>query len=300
VALDFPASPTVGQSFTAAGVTWVWDGTKWAASGLSVAYLPLAGGTMSGPIVLAADPAANLQAATKQYVDGARLGDNLIINGNFAINQRAYASGTALAAAAYGHDRWKAGAGGCTYTFGQLAPDTTPNITAGTLTQIIEAGMLSSVNVPYTLSWAGGAQGRVAGGTYGPSPLAIPSITLGQNLTVEFNTGTLSRVKLEQGTVATLYNRQSLAKSLADCQRYYQLGTIQSYFYQTAGQTVGASAPLNGSMRATPTLVPTFSVANVTGATMSVIGGTSVNIYGTATAAGTVQLQATFTANAEL
>jgi hypothetical protein len=33
--------------------------------------LSKAGGTMTGPIVLAADPAANLQAATKQYVDGA-------------------------------------------------------------------------------------------------------------------------------------------------------------------------------------------------------------------------------------
>jgi hypothetical protein len=31
--------------------------------------LSLAGGTMTGPVVLAADPTANLQAATKQYVD---------------------------------------------------------------------------------------------------------------------------------------------------------------------------------------------------------------------------------------
>jgi hypothetical protein len=31
--IDFPASPTVGQSFTAAGVTWIWDGAKWTASG---------------------------------------------------------------------------------------------------------------------------------------------------------------------------------------------------------------------------------------------------------------------------
>ncbi len=48
--IDFPASPTLGQQFTAAGVTWVWDGTKWAASGLSVAYLPLTGGTLTGNV----------------------------------------------------------------------------------------------------------------------------------------------------------------------------------------------------------------------------------------------------------
>jgi Chaperone of endosialidase len=69
MALDFPASPTVGQQFTAAGVTWVWDGTKWAASGLNVAYLPLTGGTMTGDLILNRDPQVSLGAATKQYAD---------------------------------------------------------------------------------------------------------------------------------------------------------------------------------------------------------------------------------------
>jgi|SRR5215467_3757945 len=32
-------------------------------------YLPLAGGTMTGPIILPADPTSTFQAATKQYVD---------------------------------------------------------------------------------------------------------------------------------------------------------------------------------------------------------------------------------------
>ena len=32
----------------------------------------------------------------------------------------------------------------------------------------------------------------------------------------------MTGVKLEIGTVATPFNRQSLAKSMADCQRYYQ------------------------------------------------------------------------------
>jgi hypothetical protein len=33
--IDFPSNPTVGQQFTAAGVTWQWDGTKWLAGGLA-------------------------------------------------------------------------------------------------------------------------------------------------------------------------------------------------------------------------------------------------------------------------
>ena len=29
MALDFPNSPTGGQVYTAVGLSWVWDGTKW-------------------------------------------------------------------------------------------------------------------------------------------------------------------------------------------------------------------------------------------------------------------------------
>jgi hypothetical protein len=53
-------------------------------------------------------------------------------------------------------------------------------------------------------------------------------------------------------------------------------------------------------MRALPTVTPTFAVANITGPTMTAIGVGALNFYGTATATGTVQLQATFTASADL
>lgn len=38
-------------------------------SGGGASGLPISGGTMTGPLTLAADPTTNLQAATKQYVD---------------------------------------------------------------------------------------------------------------------------------------------------------------------------------------------------------------------------------------
>ena len=64
--IDFPASPTVGQQFTAAGVTWTWDGTKWLPSGLSPTVVP-------------------------------GINDNRIINGDMRIDQRNNgASGTAV------------------------------------------------------------------------------------------------------------------------------------------------------------------------------------------------------------
>lgn len=43
-------------------------------------YLPLAGGTLTGNLTLSGDPSANLQAATKQYVD-AQVGTKLSLSG---------------------------------------------------------------------------------------------------------------------------------------------------------------------------------------------------------------------------
>jgi len=34
--IDFPASPTLNQSFTAGAASWRWDGTKWIAQGTAV------------------------------------------------------------------------------------------------------------------------------------------------------------------------------------------------------------------------------------------------------------------------
>jgi hypothetical protein len=31
-AIDFPNSPTLNQTFSASGRTWIWDGSKWATS----------------------------------------------------------------------------------------------------------------------------------------------------------------------------------------------------------------------------------------------------------------------------
>jgi hypothetical protein len=69
--------------------------------------LPLSGGTLTGPLVLAADPVAPLQPTTKQYVDAlpVAMNDNRIINGDMRIDQRnSGALGTA--SGVYTIDRW--------------------------------------------------------------------------------------------------------------------------------------------------------------------------------------------------
>ena len=76
--IDFPASPTLGQPFSAAGVTWTWDGVKWLPSGLSSTVVPVA------------------------------MNDNRIINGDMRIDQRNDGrSGTAIG---FTCDRWFYGA----------------------------------------------------------------------------------------------------------------------------------------------------------------------------------------------
>ena len=68
--LDFPNDPAVGDIFAGAGARWLWDGAKWTSLMTSGGpFLPLTGGELSGPLMLAADPAVALHAATKQYVD---------------------------------------------------------------------------------------------------------------------------------------------------------------------------------------------------------------------------------------
>lgn len=148
---------------------------------------------------------------------------NRITNGSLLVNQRSYVSGTALAAGIYGHDRWKAGSGGCTYTFTATKPDTTITITAGTLLQIIEDANIEGGT--YTLSWSGTATARVyqgaATGSYAASPITMTGLTAGANTTIEFSTGTVTRVQLEVGSTANVFARRPYGTELALCQRYY-------------------------------------------------------------------------------
>lgn len=223
-------------------------------------------------------------------------------NGGFAINQRGYVSGTALAAGIYGHDRWKAGAGGCTYTFTQSGnPATTITITAGTLQQVVEG--VAIVGGAYTLSWAGTAQGRVGAGSYAASPVTVGSITAGANTTIEFNTGTLGRVKFEAGSIATPWAAVPPQQDLARCQRFYQTGVAWAYYSNAAaGTIVGNTYPLPVRMRAAPAgaSILTPSNVNIGALSFNALGPGAMGVFGTATAAGTVSISNEFSASAEL
>ncbi len=213
---------------------------------------------------------------------------NRLINGNFANNQRGQVSGIALTAAAYGHDLRKAGVSGCTYTFAAVGIDTTATITAGTLTQVIEAANVEGGT--YTLSWTGTAQARVyqgaPAGSYAASPITVTGLTAATNTIVEFNIGSVGQARFEFGTLATPFERRGIGAELLLCERYYAksfgsgvtpaqgLGSVANAV--TFGQYNGGGGnqmapwiPFAVRMRA----VPTITLFNPINANAQIING---------------------------
>jgi hypothetical protein len=400
MAIDFPASPTVGQTVTVGGVTWTWDGVKWVAQGTGVGvYLPLTGGTMTGDLVLNRDAQVALGAATKQYVDARGAGDNRLINGDMRIDQRGVASGAGGTAVGYTVDRWayasnqaskgtwqrggpfaNTGAFGFPYIWQFTSSSAYASLTGDSfrLYQLIEGDMIGDLAwgaagaQSVTLSfWAwstltgtfSGAFSNTASNRSYPFTYSIPAantwtrivVTVpgdtagtwvmsgnGIGLYLGFDLGcgatlrgpanawaaaqylgatgsvslvatngasfAITGVKLEVGSIATPFNRQSLTKSLADCQRYYQStgGTYGTFFCGNVTTSVAyiyvARYPV--AMRANPTVVLThLAAASFPAAAGGVSSATTQSFAESRTANATVNagyFGSSYTADAEL
>ena len=214
-----------------------------------------------------------------QAAIGDLAGRNAGLNTNFAVNQRGYASGTALGAGVYAHDRHKAGSGGCTYTFSQAIPDTAITITAGTLIQAVDAPNVYAT--AYWLTWTGTAQARVwqgsASGTYGSGVSAkVDGVTVNALFVTGLAAGTIANIEWSTGTLGTTRPWQFEAAlpnagptrldrrhgEVALCQRYFQrLGATATSPYKKFGTSFAlnsssVTAPLLNvaAMRAAPSL----------------------------------------------
>ncbi len=212
---------------------------------------------------------------------------NRLINAQGLINQLSVSGTVTLAAGAYGHDCFKAGASGCTYTFATSNNVTTFTITAGSLVQIIEGLNLESGT--YVMSWVGTAQGRIAGGTYGASGTVTATVVGGTNTSCEWNTGTLSLPMFEKGSKATLFDYRPFGVEFALCQRYFQIfiGLTFNSYSTAGGSTSRQTVSLPVVMRSTPTPVTITAPGTVVNLSDTDLTG---NVSSTAVAYGGVSV----------
>jgi hypothetical protein len=251
----------------------------------------LSDSTSTTSSVLAATPTA--VKAAFDLANNAQTKTNLLLNSNFALNQRAYVSAANLASGDYGFDRWKSNYTNTTLTFTASTQGQSITINSGGgLQQVIEQGLVPVDT--YTLSWTGTATGRVynSGGTppaYAASPVTFTADGTA-NVVVEFTavstTKTLSKVQFNVGTnTAWSLATPTLQSELAACQRYYFRSTPNAFQMYAGGgvaastSVVDTSFPLPVQMRVYPTSLDNSQICVNDGVTIST-GGTTTLIGG--------------------
>ncbi|OCJ64022.1 hypothetical protein A6U96_09475 [Agrobacterium tumefaciens] len=178
---------------------------------------------------------------------------NKLTNPLGAINQRAVAGTVTLAAGTYGHDRFKAGAAGCTYTFATSNGVTTFTIATGSLQQVIEAAVFAGEPGTYFLSWLGTAQGRIGAGAYGVSGAVSAVCDGSSNVIVEFGPGTISLPQIERDYVTDFSGK--VFQEIDLCLRYYFKGFLPLRGIVSTSTTAGRlGCVLPVQMRAVPTI----------------------------------------------
>jgi hypothetical protein len=237
-------------------------------------------GTLINSAAVRYDAAQSLTAAQQAQArqNIAVPAGNLIINGDFRINQIGYVSAAALATTVYGHDMWKAGASGGDYSFTQLKSSTQITIAAGkSLIQPIEDANVAGGS--YVLSWTGTAQARAGvntltpAGTYAASPLLITGQTAATAMSVEFNAGTLGTVKLEPGANATPFVMRSYDQEIAACLRYYAK-VVSAASYTAFGAGIASGATNGSAYFKLPVRMRTGPTITIGGSTALWAGGT--------------------------
>ena len=171
---------------------------------------------------------------------GAMALGNLLVNGEFRVNQRGYVSAAALAVGSYGFDRWASTVAGSTLTFSAGAQATIVTLNAaGAIRQTVERANVRAGS--YALAWTGTAVARVynasgAAPAYAASPI-MATLDGADDVRVEFYGGgavasTLGAVQLVAGTTSGAVEHLPLGDELRRCQRYYYRMTAVDSPYQ--------------------------------------------------------------------
>lgn len=159
---------------------------------------------------------------------------NLLVNGDFQINQRAFAGG-ALSSGVYGYDRWKASGAANVSVSGF-----TVTLTSGAIAQPIESalwGVANFASTTFTVSvespsadvavGLGSVNGIITAGSGRRSVTLTTGAGDTGNLIFTINkstagTVTFERIKLELGSASTAWQPRSLGDELVLAKRYWQ------------------------------------------------------------------------------
>jgi len=189
---------------------------------------------------------------------------NILINPQFDINQREWASGGNLVAVGdYAMDRWCAAIANTAPT---LSGDILTIAAGDAIKQIVE-----DVNIPngdYTISWEGTAQLSIDGGADQSSPHSF-TVSSGTDVEIEFGPGTLQQPMLVPGDFPLPFIRRQYSYELILCQRYFlrMLGGRNGYGYRYMDSAfvncVGQSGQFPVTMRTDPAttiaVAPTYT-----------------------------------------
>jgi hypothetical protein len=268
------SSPLTGGGTSGAVTIGILNGTT-----SNLGAVQLSDSTSSTSTSLAAT--ANAVKQSYDLANNAQTKTNLLLNSNFAINQRAYVSAANLASGSYGFDRWKSNYTNTTLTFTASTQGQEITINAnGGLQQIIEQGLVPAGT--YTLSWTGTATARVYNSGATPPSYAASPITFtadgSANVVVEFTavstTKTLSKVQFNSGTNTTWsLATPTLATELSACQRYYVRITAGSDNYVPITPIGGATTTTNITLTLQPPTTLRTGASSIEYANLSVYGG---------------------------
>lgn len=265
---------------TAAGVSFDPTGTQLVATHTQDAIVELA--------MIAAN--AGLRAIA---------GRNLIRNRNMSGVNRVrgiWAYPQAISAGSFVQDAWRAGVGGCTVASQGMGISFGGTIVQTVFTALPYAATAAfPANTPITIAWDGTSQARVNGGAYSASPITFTPANVPLSFELEFNSGSVSKVRAHIGTVCPEWVPQGEIEAQLEADYDFQSMVINhTWTAPSAGSLLGLNYPLQGRIRSGSTVAwfptPTVS-ANISGTpTISLTnGGRTLAVNTTSAASGAAQ-----------
>jgi hypothetical protein len=107
-------------------------------------------------------------------------------------------------------------------------------------------------------------------------------------------------LQLEIGSVMTPLEHPDPQQELAKAQRFFQAGNFNVVGYNLTGNQLGGAWALPVVMRASPTIVPTYSNVNISSPNVVAMSPGYLSAYANVTATGNAQVNGSFTASADL